>query len=143
MRTGDRGFLAFSSFPPRPSPFARVVLSRSIARDVLHALPQLGVSFSRPDSRRARRSLRRYPASCVTVNHSACDCVRLITVIRRFLVPVYRLLIIIIDFSLVRHFLVFVLASYRTAPRMYDQTDPRRPAPPRPRESLSFGSLHP
>lgn len=40
-----------------------------------------------------------FPVSCATVNHSACDCVRLITVIRLLLVPVYRPLIIIIDFS--------------------------------------------
>lgn len=75
---------------------------------------------------------------CATVNHSACDCVRLITVIRPFLVPVYRPLIIIIDFSsVVRHFLVFMPASLR--PR--GCTNERIVA--RPRESLSFGSLHP
>lgn len=38
-------------------------------------------------------------ASCAaaTVNHSACDCVRLITVIRLLPLPAYRTLIIIID----------------------------------------------
>lgn len=61
-------------------------------------------------------------SSNATVNHSACDCVRLITVIRPFLVPVYRPLIIIIDFSSVHHFLVFLPASLPFA-RMYERTD--------------------
>lgn len=78
-------------------------------------------------------------ASCATVNHSACDCVRLITVIRLLLVPVYRPLIIIIDFySYVTS--LFSCRFVRTAPRMYGQTD--RPTTDR-RESLSFGSSYP
>lgn len=77
-------------------------------------------------------------SSCATVNHSACDCVRLITVIRpfsgsgistanynhRFLYPVTSLP-------------CFHVASLR--PR--GCTNERIPA--RPRKSLSFGSLHP
>lgn len=109
-------FLASSSFPsPRPLSSCLTLL--------------LAISYAAPCL---------LVASCATVNHSACDCVRLITVIRPFLVPVYRPLIIIIDFSsVVRHFLIFMPASLR--PR--GCTNERILA--RPRESLSFGSLHP
>lgn len=101
-------FLASSSSPSSvitPSP--RVLrLSRSITRGVFRTLPRLLLR-----ARGAPAPLPQaagFPASCATVNHSACDCVRLITVIRLLLVPVYRPLITIIDFPLVRHFLVFM-----------------------------------
>lgn len=80
--------------PPPPHPAVVIRLSRSITRGVFRTLPRLRVSFVR-----AGLPSWTFLASCATVNHSACDCVRLITVIRLFLVPVYRPLIIIIDFS--------------------------------------------
>lgn len=45
------------------------------------AILSLSLSFS---PRCAPSALSSLPASCATVNHSACDCVRLITVIRLF-----------------------------------------------------------
>lgn len=124
--------------PPASSP----ILSRSIARGVLRAFfrrssPRASSSSPpRPPPppahvpSRAERAGLRFPASCATtVNHSACDCVRLITVIRLLLVPVYRTLIIIIDLARTS-FPCFHATSARArtfvrcmAPRMYDRTD--------------------
>lgn len=114
--------------PPPPCPCS----SWSIARGVLRALPQLRNPLLLLVPTRARVSERARPVclslrrSCAgflryTMNHSACDCVRLITVIRLLLVPVYRPLIIIIDFPLVRHFLVSFAAPHVYA-RMRDRT---------------------
>jgi len=76
------------------TPAVVIRLSRSITRGFLRTLRR---GFASPS--RAGLPSWTFLASCATVNHSACDCVQLITVIRLFLVPVYRTLIIIIDFS--------------------------------------------
>lgn len=100
------------SLPPPPPPlsllFGRLCLALSLAMSSARssvALLLSSVSYSSSFSSRPDLSARAglpptFPASCAaTVNHSAYDCVRLITVIRLFLVPVYRTLIIIIDFA--------------------------------------------
>ena len=81
--------------PPLPHPGRRYLfVSFYHSRFPPHSSARLRVSFTR-----AGLPSWTFLASCATVNHSACDCVQLITVIRLFLVPVYRTLIIIIDFS--------------------------------------------
>lgn len=90
-------FLASSTATTSSSLAVVLRSSRSIARGVLRTLPRPRGLHLR--ARGAPLPSRTFPASCATVNHSACDCVRLITVIRLLLVPVYRPLIIIIDFS--------------------------------------------
>lgn len=134
-----------SSFTTTSSPYP---LSRSPFVSFCHSRcpPRSSATASPPSRARGPLPpflLRTFPASCATVNHSACDCVRLITVIRLLLVPVYRPLIIIIDFS--RTSLPCFHAASYTRPRgCTAKRIPVAPAPRhRPRESLSFGGLHP
>lgn len=114
--------------PPAPPPPLPLPLPSSSVCPVL-SLMRLSFALLRVLLRRALPGLPSPLASCATVNHSACDCVRLITVIRLLLVPVYRPLIIIIDFY------SYVTSSFscrfgRAVPRMYGQTDRPGHRPP-------------
>lgn len=113
-----RGSFSSSSFATTSSPYHS--LSRSITRGVLRTLPQPRTS----SFARAGLPSWTFPVSCATVNHSACDCVQLITVIRLLLVPVYRPLIIIIDFS-PTSFPCFHAASYARMYRPNGSPSPR------------------
>lgn len=88
--------------PPFPPPPLSLSLSPSITRDILSSLSRV----LRP-----------------TVNHSACDCVRLITVIRPFLVSGISTTNYNHRFFL-RTSLPCFHARFVAAPRMYEPTDP-------------------